>query len=97
MNTENSALVLYMLLQDIYYYERGIYNIIENMVRFKPQNKYDLMNAINSWACELNHHYAFIWYGPIEIWNTELITDMSYLFQKATKIVFDKEKSNFSK
>ena len=79
----------YKFLEILYSYEPGIYDIIKNMVFFRPKTKYDLNKAIQSLGFKkwfttkpsLEHIYqARIRYGPIEIWDTSLITDMSYLF-----------------
>jgi hypothetical protein len=82
MSSRPSAAELQVFMGEIRYYEDAIYNIIEDMVRFKPKNKSDLINAIKSWDCEHTHDNAFNRYGPIEIWNIVLITHMSYLLKR---------------
>jgi surface protein len=75
-----STAELYAFLGEIMYYEEAIYYMIEDLVRFKPKNKHELKYAIGRWKDKIYHEYAILRYGPIEIWNTILITDMSNLF-----------------
>ena len=80
MLSNPSAAELCAFLGEINYYEDAIYAMIENMVRFKPKTKEELKTAIDRWADKIYHKDAIVRYGPIEIWNTKLITDMSNLF-----------------
>ena len=50
--------------------------IIEDQVRFKPNDREELQNAVNQWC---GGEYV-TQYGHISIWNTSLIRDMSNLF-----------------
>ena len=82
------CVTLYMLLDLINYIEEGIGNIIKNMVIFKPYTKRYLQVAVyefNTQTLNLNeadfpNTKQYKKYGPIELWDTSLITDMSYLF-----------------
>jgi len=52
---------------------------IADMVIFKPKTKEEIQKAVDIW-CE-NKEEAILKYGYISIWDTSLITDMSYLFK----------------
>ena len=51
----------------------------ENKKRFKPETKDELKKAVECYFSEYNSDKKT--YGPIEMWDTSLITDMSYLFE----------------
>ena len=53
-------------------------NIIIDYIIFKPKSKDKLQEAVDLW-CE-NKEEALIRYNNISLWDTSLITDMSYLF-----------------
>ena len=59
--------------------------------RFQPETKQELENAVNLWVD--NNESAILEYGPINTWDTSLITDMSYLFN--TKTIFNDDISNW--
>jgi hypothetical protein len=75
-----SVAEIYFFLQDILYYEKGIYKIIEDQVRFKPKTKEELKNAVELYFKDSN--YKKNKYYPMELWDTSLITDMSLLFSE---------------
>lgn len=75
-----TAAELFLFLQGIFDYEEGIYHIIKELVRFKPNTKEELEIAVR----EYSENKIQTIYGPIEIWNTSLITDMSSLFSGCT-------------
>ena len=58
---------------------------------FKPENKKELQTAVNLW-CNYNN-IAQDYYGNINSWNTELITDMSNLFKNEKR--FNDNISNY--
>ena len=92
----NSAACLRLLLLDIRYYEEGIYKIIEDMVRFKPKSKIELQLALTRYLDPRYNGFNNYTIGPPEIWNTSLITDMSYLFEEATKYIINPDYLNFN-
>jgi hypothetical protein len=49
-----SVAEIYFFLQDILYYEKGIYKIIEDQVRFKPKTKEELKNAVDFYFKDYN-------------------------------------------
>ena len=54
-------------------------NVIMDYIIFKPKTKEELQEAVNLW-CE-NKEEALNKYSHISLWDTSLITDMSYLFE----------------
>lgn len=82
------CVTIYMLLDTINYIEEGIVNIIKNMVIFKPLTKKSLQVAVYEFNiqtldlddCDFPNTKQYKKYGPIELWDTSLITDMAYLF-----------------
>ena len=75
-----SVAEIYFFLQEVLYYEKGIYKIIEDQVRFKPKTKEELKNAVDYYFKDSN--YKKNKYYPMELWDTSLITDMSLLFSE---------------
>ena len=59
--------------------------------RFQPETKQELENAVNLWVN--NKESAILEYGPINTWDTSLITDMSKLFNYKT--IFNDDISNW--
>ena len=53
-------------------------NIIKDVVIFKPKSKEELQEAVDLWC--VNKEEALTRYNNISLWDTSLITDMSYLF-----------------
>ena len=53
-------------------------DLIYSFTIFKPDTKEILQKAVDDW-CK-NRHSAMNKYGHISIWDTSLITDMSFLF-----------------
>ena len=68
----NSAAELSKFMEELAYYEDGIYKIIEDKVRFKPKTKQELMLAVKEYMDTDK-------YGPIDLWDTSLITVDNYL------------------
>lgn len=60
-------------------YELGIANTIVDKCRFKPKTNDELQTAVDIWCYK--RHVGLKRYGPIEIWDTSLITDMNGLFE----------------
>ena len=80
MSSHPSAAELKAFMGDIMYYEKAIYDMIEDLVRFKPKTKAELINAVDRWTNKIYYKDAILRYGPIEIWNTKMITEMDSLF-----------------
>jgi surface protein len=55
-----------------------VIDLIYSFTIFKPDTKEILQKAVDDW-CE-NKNSAMNKYGHISIWNTSMITDMSFLF-----------------
>ncbi len=66
MSLDNLPFLLFKNLPD------DIINIIKEFIIFKPKNKEELSIAIKNYNKEL--------YSDISLWDTSLITDISYLF-----------------
>lgn len=75
-----SVAEIYFFLQEVLYYEKSIYYIIEDLVRFKPKTKEELKNAVYYYFKDSNYNKNK--YYPMELWDTSLITDMSLLFSE---------------
>ena len=71
-----------------------IRNNIRDYIIFKPKNKDELKKAVDLW-CE-NKDEALNYYGHISLWNTSLITDMSFLFYRKPKFNENISKWNVS-
>ena len=54
-------------------------NTIKDYLIFKPNTKEELQKAVDLWCDDKKE--AITKYNHISLWNTSLITDMSYLFQ----------------
>ena len=59
-------------------FPRELAEKIVDMSIFKPKTNDELKEAVNLWCS--NKEEAINKYGQISIWDTSLITDMSYLF-----------------
>jgi len=56
--------------------------LLASAVAFAPQTKAELQTAVDSWCADAAA--AEVTYGPISGWDTQWITDMSYLFMDKT-------------
>ena len=61
------------------------------MVRFKPKSKIELQLALTRYLDPRYNGFNNYTIGSPEIWNTCLITDMSHLFEEATKYLINPE------
>jgi surface protein len=84
---------LYLILQKLYNYEEGLYQIIYTMCGYnygyKFKNKYELQEAIINYYIHIHPLFCKpneitmedkFKYGTISLWDVSLITDMSSLF-----------------
>jgi hypothetical protein len=55
---------------------------VDDATAFKPENKAELQGAVNAWIADPT--VAAIKYGPINYWDTSLLTDISSLFYQAS-------------
>ena len=67
-------------------------NVIKDYIIFKPKTKEELQEAVDLW-CE-NRDEALNRYGNISLWDTSLITDMSYLFGFTKGYLYNKDNFN---
>lgn len=67
------------LVIQIALYEIGLHETLKDKTRFHPQTNEELKNAVNLWCKDLKEGTKK--YGHISEWNTDKITDMSYLFK----------------
>lgn len=59
-------------------YETSIAKDIIRRYRYKPKHRYVLKLAVNIWCVEREHAISI--YGPISLWDTSNVTDMTRLF-----------------
>ena len=69
-----------------------IVSLIKDYIIFKPKTKEELQEAVDLW-CE-NKEEALNRYGNISLWDTSLITDMSYLFGFTKGYLYNKDNFN---
>ncbi len=80
---EPSNDALCSLLHKILSYEPNIYNNIMRIVFYQMKDSKELREAVGLWLYK--ESIAMTKYGHISLWNTSKVTDMSYMFQYASK------------
>ena len=94
MNFSLSSCEIYYLLQKIANYEYMLFEKIKESFMYRFRTKKELQEAINRYCRRRvvvkdgikyyreGYESEIIKYGNIALWDTSLITDMSYLFQR---------------
>ena len=75
-----NLILLYLFLNKIYNYEHSLYLKIKMMIFYKFKNIMELREAVDLYTERSTFQKAYDKYFHISLWDTSLITDMSYLF-----------------
>ena len=94
-NTEHSNDELRYIVHKITDYESGLYHIIKSLVFYPMKDSNELREAVALWSSD--ESTAKNKYGHIGNWDTSNVTDMSYMFQYASKFNGDIGNWNTSK
>ena len=85
---------LHFLLKKLNEYEEGIYYTIKSLIRYKFKSNEVLKEAVYLYTNKETFEEAYKKYFHISLWDTSLITNMSYLFEDPDNIYFFNENLN---
>ncbi len=78
MPGQEDVILLWIFMENIKYYEEGIYQYIKDCVKYKMLDNNELKVAVQLW--KENKDECIERYGYISHWNTSKVTDMSQMF-----------------